>query len=571
MKIFINHVGYNIGDFKQLIIRAPKNSSLKNFNIYDYNKNKLVYSGVLEYKGKVDNWEDWEFWSGDFTELNTTGTYIICSENCLPTSPFEIGVRLLQERLLKNILFFFKTQRSSGIWDKQDHEVPFYGERKDIVDVHGGYYDASGDFSKYMTHLSYANYMNPQQIPMTVYANAHAYEFLVPQYKDYGENKVFQTMTYEETAHGADFLVRMLDPEGYFYMTVFDNWSKDVRRRNICSFKSIRGEKFETYKCGFRQGAGIAIAALAKASRTGISGDYTANDYIYTAVKAFNHLEGNNLKYLNDGKENIIDDYCSLIASIELALATESDIYVKSARKRADNLVNRVKDDENYKGWFCADNDGERPYFHAAEAGLPIIALNNYLLLEKDDNRRKTVAEVLYKNIKHELKITNEVNNPFGYPRQYVKATNGPKKSAFFIPHTNETEYWWQGENARLGSLATAAKYTKIIGIPVFKEFNIGDDLDNLSIKLDKYRSDCVNWILGNNPFDICFLKGSGRGASDYHWSAPGGISNGITAKIGDENGIAYMMEEYKNDGAVNWRWCEQWLPHSTWFLMALI
>ena len=37
------------------------------------------------------------------------------------------------------------------------------------VDVHGGWYDASGDLSKYFSHLSFANYMNPQQIPMIVW------------------------------------------------------------------------------------------------------------------------------------------------------------------------------------------------------------------------------------------------------------------------------------------------------------------------------------------------------------------------------------------------------------------
>ena len=34
------------------------------------------------------------------------------------------------------------------------------------ADLHGGWYDASGDVSKYLSHLSYANYMNPQQTPL---------------------------------------------------------------------------------------------------------------------------------------------------------------------------------------------------------------------------------------------------------------------------------------------------------------------------------------------------------------------------------------------------------------------
>ena len=32
---------------------------------------------------------------------------------------------------------------------------------------------------------------------------------------------------------GADFLVRMQDAAGYFYMTVFDKWSKDIDRKSV--------------------------------------------------------------------------------------------------------------------------------------------------------------------------------------------------------------------------------------------------------------------------------------------------------------------------------------------------
>ncbi|MCO5934018.1 hypothetical protein NAF17_00580 [Mucilaginibacter sp. RB4R14] len=46
--------------------------------------------------------------------------------------------------------------------------------------------------------------------------------------------------------------------------------------------------------------------------------------------------------------------------------------------------------------------------------------------------------------------------NPFGYARQSFMF-KGKVKDGFFIPHENVTCWWWQGENVRLGSLATAA------------------------------------------------------------------------------------------------------------------
>jgi hypothetical protein len=57
---------------------------------------------------------------------------------------------------------------------------------------------------------------------------------------------------------------------------------------------------------------------------------------------------------------------------------------------------------------------------------------------------------------------------------------------------------------------------------------------------------------------------------SNYgHGSEKGGISNGITGKEGngDGSGIDFKMDVDGND---EWRWTEQWIPHSAWFLQAI-
>jgi len=52
--------------------------------------------------------------------------------------------------------------------------------------------------------------------------------------------------------------------------------------------------------------------------------------------------------------------------------------------------------------------------------------------------------------------------------------------------------------------------------------------------------------------------------------NAPGGISNGITSGFRDEEDIDYNLT-YKQTGADNdWRWQEQWLPHASWYLLAV-
>lgn len=73
--------------------------------------------------------------------------------------------------------------------------------------------------------------------------------------------------------------------------------------------------------------------------------------------------------------------------------------------------------------------------------------------------RRRAVE----RSLQCELKITCEVNNPFGYGRQLVRMGNGTVRTAFFIPHDTEPAPWWQGENARLAWLASAARIAALL------------------------------------------------------------------------------------------------------------
>jgi hypothetical protein len=86
-----------------------------------------------------------------------------------------------------------------------------------------------------------------------------------------------------------------------------------------------------------------------------------------------------------------------------------------------------------------------------------------------------------------------------------------------------------------------------------------------------------LNWIIGLNPFDTSMLYGVGGNNPQYFFfdsweftNAPGGISNGITSGFRDEDDIDFNLT-YKQTGADNdWRWQEQWLPHSSWYLLAV-
>ncbi|WP_119395338.1 glycoside hydrolase family 9 protein [Salinibius halmophilus] len=549
--LLFNHLGYQPNAPKTLVINASAGQSLT-VEIINAGTSDIVLTTTAEEKGPVDQWKDFHYYVADFSGLTTEGDYQIhVPQLGLVSDRFPVAHNLYHKRLLGPILDYYGQNRCADEQDEWDKQAPFVGDRDERVDVHGGWYDASGDWSKYLSHLSFANFMNPQQIPLVTWSLFEAYD------RSQGHER--QADTLAEALFGTDFLVRMQDPAGYFYMTVFDKWSKDKTQREICAYETQQGHKYDTYQAGYRQGGGMAIAALAKAARYG-DGEFTRDQYLTTAIKGFEHLEANNLSYLDNGEENIIDDYCALMAAIELYRTTSEAVYRKAASKRTQQLLARLSSDENFDGWLASDNAGERPYSHASDEGLPVVALLNYYQFVAQTDELAPLQHAIERHLGYWHSIAYKVNNPFDYPRHYCRPVNSEKTDKFFFPHENESGYWWQGENARLGSMASAWLLAAET-LPSSEE-------NKTQWRQLAFRQ--TDWILGRNPYDACMLQGYGRNNPFYLKDWPGhtgGICNGITSSLYNENDIG--LEETE-DMLQNWRWGEQWIPHAAWFLYAI-
>ncbi|HCG7773550.1 glycoside hydrolase family 9 protein [Vibrio parahaemolyticus] len=561
MLLLTNHIGYErLGPKKAIIQTEQPHLSSYTAQLICATSEQTVATFAVEEQGKVANWHQGYFYLIDFSSFTDSGDYFLQVEDSR-SSYFNVGEHILLNQTLSDVIHYFKSQRCGGVFDQQDRQVPVLNANQ-TVDVHGGWYDASGDVSKYLSHLSYANYLNPQQTPMVVWNILKGLSLLE------GSEDIAaftRTRLIEEALFGADFLVRMQNEKGFFYMTVFDKWSKDTAQREICAYETQLGHKFDDYQAGFRQGGGVAIAALAAASRLGVHGEYDQQKYRNAAENGYWHLKEHNTQYLNDGEENIIDEYCALLASVELFKATKETRYLEESRLWAQRLVARQMSDEQIQHFWSANQDGSRPYFHAAEAGLPGMALCEYLAIEDDSVQTESVKCIVNRACEFEIKISNKVTNPFGYPRQYVKGVNESKRDAFFVAHNNESGYWWQGENARLGSLATMAYLAQ----PHIASQEIQQ-------QLSVFAQDALNWIVGLNPYDMCMLDGHGRNNPDYlpqygFFNAKGGVCNGITGGFEDEEDIAFNPPAQKDDMLQNWRWGEQWIPHGAWYLLAIM
>ncbi|SEI56544.1 beta-glucosidase family 9 [Dyadobacter koreensis] len=581
-KVLTNHIGYENSQIKRAIIISEKKIEIPLFKLIDSETGKVVFSGKPVFSGPVRKWKNWLFWTIDFSTFNENGSYIIhvaIGGRTIASYPFMIGKNVLEQSTLSNVIYYFKGQRSSGLLDAADHHLVLSGQTKDTIDAHGGWYDASGDYGKHLSHLTFSSYFNPQQISLTAWSLFKTYSLLTK--KKGTDFRQYNRRLLDEAMYGADYLVRMQAKNGSFYRSVSapgpgklakdrviraEDQSYRIKQNKDQSFNdSDKSDSWKSYQVSYRSGGGVSIAALAMAAAHDTSGEFSNKEYLVAAERAFDFLEKNNVQMTNDGKENIVDDYCALSAATELLKATGKDVYTKAAAKRADQLLARLVSGNNQTDYWRAD-DKDRPFFHPSDAGLPIVSLTYYYPFATEQVKSR-IREAIKKSLVHELNITKEVNNPFGYSRQFVQDTLGNRKTTFFFPHGSDASPWWQGENARIASMAAAAR----LAAPLFSEDKVFEE------KLENFALNQLNWILGLNPYDASMLHGSGHNNPAYgffgtfeYTNAPGGIANGITSGLENEEDIDFNLSYAKTGKDNDWRWAEQWLPHAAWYLLAI-
>ncbi len=579
-QILTNHLGYELTGPKHAVVQGHAGDVVRACRVEDADTGARALSVTPTKVGPVAKWKDWIYWTLDFSGVRTAGTYRVTCTTATGTVrsfPFLIQKDVLERHTLSDVLFYFKGQRSSGPIDAADRSLALEGRPDVRVDAHGGWYDASGDFGKHLSHLSFSTYFNPQQLSLTAWGLLETLDLLQrrsdPEFRQY-----IRRLT-DESAWGADYLVRVKAPGGSFYRSVGAPGpqkrpedrviSRDSQSFAILSTLNSTRERAadaapqdREYQVSFRAGGGVAIAALARAALMDVPGE-RRGDYLRTAEEAWAFLDRNNASFTNDGVENIVDDYCALLAATELYRATRKTPYKTSADARARQLIARLSPAP--RAYWRADGK-DRPFFHAADAGLPVVSLLTYLEIADVDAAKAALAAIRT-SLEWELAVTRETANPFGYARQLVQTTKGVRETRFFFPHDTETAPWWQGEDARIASLAYAAR----AAIPRF-----ADD-PAFTVRLAGYALDQLNWILGLNPFDASLLEGTGRKNPEYmffdsyeYTNAPGGIVNGVSAGLTDPHGIDFNLPYRVTGKDFDWRWGEQWLPHATWYLLAL-
>jgi len=582
LRVLVDHVGYETHSAKRAIIEEEQKNSVQTFSLVDANTQREVMKGRLKPDGPVHAWRDCVFWTADFSSWQQPGRYevrVSSSTGEFHSSIFEIGDNILERETLSNVVFYIKGQRSTGLINAADRHLHLPAGEAGFTNVHGGWYDATGDYGIHLSHQNLTSYFNPQQVPLVVWSLLKSYKVLQSRQDD--DFSEYERRLLDEGLYGADFLVRIKRPQGSFLQSIDSpgksklpqdraignpNWRTQIKQSSSDSTEQIQSAVGRhVYEASFRAGGGMAIAALALASTMPTDGDFPRSTYLRTAMEAFQFLTRHNRELLNDGKENILDDYCALMAATELYRATKEPLYKVAADSRAAHLIDRLTTIDDHGNVWRAD-ESSRPYFHPSDAGLPVISLLEYAEVANPEVQAR-VYDAVKRSLHCELSVTAEVNNPFGYARQLVRMGDGTVRTAFFFPHDSEAAPWWQGENARLASLAAAAR----MAAPHF-----AND-PSFQTQLENYAWNQLHWIQGRNPFDTCMLMGSGHNNAAYMFfhsykyaNAPGAIINGITAAADDEDGIAFNQGYAVTGKDEDWRWTEEWLPHAAWYLYAV-
>lgn len=568
--MYVNHIGFEKSDYKIAVLESE--TEMTELNVWVEEENGDRFSVNVSGFHRIRDWSDACYCSLDFSHIQKPGKYRIAgiadgirfqSEVILITGYF------LHLRMVNASRIYFKSERASGEWLKADRSLSFQGKRKGKLDLHGGWYDATGDFGIHLTQLSHTAVYNPMQSLLPAYVCFDVAERMGGE--KLRDCRILKKELLDEAYWGADYGMRLYREGSSFIRSVDrgeafgDGWQRKIDYEYFHfsgheDDQSYLAEEIEdkNYETGLRSGAGLAVAVLAQAAgQGGASGDFTCEEYLHTAQKAFDYLMENNERHVSDGSWNFLDWYCGLAAALELYKTTGAEEYLQKCRELERGMERYlIRMEEGI--WFTSCK--KELYFHPSDEGFPLLVLIKYSQAESRKEDKKRVLKLLKEAFRHLISISQ---NPFGYAA-FTWKKDGKERNRCFFPHDTKAAPWWQGENGRIASLAAAA--LRFAGMK---------EAEEVKDKLILFAQRQLDWIMGCNPFDSCMIDGFGRNNIQYFFgnqydfmNSPGGICNGITARESDDSGLEFIMEPTK-DCNDNWRWAEQWLPNGAWYLYA--
>ena len=146
-EIFINQIGYKPLDNKTVFLSKAAKGNEKQFSVFRKVKDaetQLAFTGILA-AAPEDEESGGGFFTGDFSEVQTSGEYYVCVGN-ERSFDFKISNDVYDDLALSTLKYFTDSRCGQGICHTGIAEVYGSGEKKN---VQGGWHDA-GDYGRYV-------------------------------------------------------------------------------------------------------------------------------------------------------------------------------------------------------------------------------------------------------------------------------------------------------------------------------------------------------------------------------------------------------------------------------------
>ena len=204
LKLHVNQVALERTGGKVAIVEYEGTAQTGGFTLL--RDGKPVTSGDL---AKLPEFAEWgagkRYFAADFSKVREPGSYTIevsIGSESARSPAFVLADDALFTVTGKALVDYFRLSRHT---DPADHKIRVYGGER-APDVWGGWKDAGGDNGKYLSHLSYANFFNPQQTGFAAWALAKSYDLAPAKFRALGA----EDAVIAEALWGADFLHRLL-------------------------------------------------------------------------------------------------------------------------------------------------------------------------------------------------------------------------------------------------------------------------------------------------------------------------------------------------------------------------
>jgi hypothetical protein len=212
--VLVDQVGYEPTAPKiAIVITANTDPAPARFALINSDTGKLALEGDVKPSGEVHAWSNMLFFTAEFTTWREPGHYILrisTPSGEVSSSQFAIQPDVLERNTLSNVIYYFKGQRASGDFDRADRHLPIPDQPGKFVDVHGGWYDATGDYGIHLSHQNLTSYFNPQQVPLVAWTLLRSYRVLESRHDD--NFTEYTRRMLDEGLYGADYLVRINAP-----------------------------------------------------------------------------------------------------------------------------------------------------------------------------------------------------------------------------------------------------------------------------------------------------------------------------------------------------------------------